>query len=35
VALAIVALYLLSLPLARLLTLLDHEERLPAEATIG
>jgi ABC-type Mn2+/Zn2+ transport system permease subunit len=35
VALAIVALYLLSLPLARLLTLLNHEERLPAEATIG
>ncbi len=35
VALAIVALYLLSLPLARLLTVLNHEERLPAEATIG
>lgn len=35
VALAIVALYLLSLPLARLLTVLNHEERLPAGATIG
>lgn len=35
VALAIVALYLLSLPLARLLTVLSREERLPAEATIG
>jgi len=35
VALAIVASYLLSLPLARLLTVLSHEERLPAGATIG
>jgi len=35
VALAIVALYLLSLPLARLRTLLNSEERLPAGATIG
>ncbi len=35
VALAIVGFYLLSLPLARLRTVLNHEERLPAEATIG
>jgi ABC-type Mn2+/Zn2+ transport system permease subunit len=35
VALVIVALYLLSLPLARLRAVLNHEERLPAEATIG
>jgi ABC-type Mn2+/Zn2+ transport system permease subunit len=35
VALAIVALYLLSLPAARLRTLLNREERLPAGATIG
>jgi len=35
VALAIVALYLLSLPVSRLLALLGHEERLPAGATIG
>jgi ABC-type Mn2+/Zn2+ transport system permease subunit len=35
VALAIVALYLLSLPVSRLLALLNDEERLPAEATIG
>jgi ABC-type Mn2+/Zn2+ transport system permease subunit len=35
VALAIVALYLLSLPVARLRTLLNGEERLPAGATIG
>jgi ABC-type Mn2+/Zn2+ transport system permease subunit len=35
VALAIVALYLLSLPVSRLLALLNSEERLPAGATIG
>jgi ABC-type Mn2+/Zn2+ transport system permease subunit len=35
VALAIVALYLLSLPAAGLRTLLSREERLPAGATIG
>lgn len=35
VALAIVALYLLSLPAARLRTALGAQERLPAEATIG
>lgn len=35
VALAIVALYLLSLPVSRLLALLGREERLPAGATIG
>jgi ABC-type Mn2+/Zn2+ transport system permease subunit len=35
VALAIVALYLLSLPVSRLLALLNDEERLPAGATIG
>lgn len=35
VALAIVALYLLSLPVARLRMLLSREERLPAGATIG
>jgi len=35
VALAIVALYLLSLPASRLLALLKSEERLPAGATIG
>ena len=35
VALAIVALYLLSLPAARLIALLRHEERVPAGATIG
>jgi len=35
VALAIVALYLLSLPVSRLLALLNNEERLPAGATIG
>jgi ABC-type Mn2+/Zn2+ transport system permease subunit len=35
VALAIVALYLLSLPAARLRTVLGGAERLPAEATIG
>jgi ABC-type Mn2+/Zn2+ transport system permease subunit len=35
VALAIIALYLLSLPVARLRTVLGGQERLPAEATIG
>jgi ABC-type Mn2+/Zn2+ transport system permease subunit len=35
VALAIVAAYLLSLPAARLLSLLRSEKRTPAEATIG
>jgi ABC-type Mn2+/Zn2+ transport system permease subunit len=35
VALAIVAAYLLSLPAARLLSLLRSERRAPAEATIG
>jgi ABC-type Mn2+/Zn2+ transport system permease subunit len=35
VALAIVATYLLSLPAARLLSLLHNEKRTPAEATIG
>lgn len=35
VALAIVAVYLLSLPAARLLSLLRSEKRTPAEATIG
>ncbi len=35
VALAIVAFYLLSLPVSRLLALLNNEERLPAGATIG
>jgi ABC-type Mn2+/Zn2+ transport system permease subunit len=35
VALAIVGLYLLSLPVSRLLALLNSEERLPAGATIG